>query len=123
MKKSIIPAGLKDTGQTIVLPLPVFDELLESDPGMRLQSPVVPVFKVVKWMDERICCCYARRGDRAGSLDCSQLLEAEGEMYCALNGQSQKSPCVFSESPDSEIWVKINHQIELSKNSGKSNDQ
>jgi len=113
---SNVPQGLIDTGKTITIPLPIFYELLESDPHMALKTPVIPLYTPVRWADERICCHYARSGNVKGSQKCEILRRDDDDRtWCALNGSKEKSPCVFAEPENSEIWGFIRGQIRMAQ--------
>lgn len=100
--------GLVNTGQTITLPAPVFGELLERDPQMTLTTPVIPIYRVVKWADERQWCKYALEDDREGTATCPMLAQDEsGFSWCLANGKEANDPCFFDEPEDSEIYQRV----------------
>ena len=111
-----VPPGLIDTGKTFTIPLPIFNEMLESDKEMALTTPVIPVYAPVRWADERICCHYARSSNVKGSQKCEILRRDDDDRtWCALNGSKEKSPCVFAEPENSEIWSFIRGQIRMAQ--------
>lgn len=64
-----------------------------------------------RWMDERICCRYARQDDQAGAAHCPQLAsEPHCRPWCRLNGRQRQTPCVFDEPPTANIWQRIEEQ-------------
>lgn len=101
-----LPAGLVETGQTITLPLPVYDALLEQDSEMALTSPVIPLLKAIKWADERLWCGAVQRKQPEKRQGCSNLRDG----YCALNGRL-KTPCAFDEPETAEIWQRTHAYI------------
>lgn len=108
-----LPACLVETGQTITLPLPVYDELLEHDSEMALTSPVIPLLKAIKWADERLWCGAVQRKQPEKKQDCSYLRDG----YCALNGQLN-TPCAFDEPETAEIWQRTDAYIIWCKEKG-----
>jgi len=71
-----------------------------------------------RWADERQWCCYAIAGKRpatcpmlANEEDTENTKGAKGQSgFCRLNGcgdPTERTPCVFDEPPDAEIWHKV----------------
>lgn len=118
MTTQTTPIGLVETGQTITLPLPVYDELLEHDSEMSLTSPVIPLLKAVKWADERLWCGAVQTKDAAKKESCPMVRRDDQGCYCAANGSKQRTPCAFDEPETAEIWQRTNAYIAWCKEHG-----
>lgn len=100
--------GMVDTGQEVVIPAPVFDEMLEHDPQMALTTPVIPLLQPIKWADERQWCRYALQNNREDAATCPNLARDEnGFSWCRLMGKDANLPCFFDEPEDSEIYRRV----------------
>lgn len=119
-QRAKIPTGMRDTGQAVTLPEPVFDELLAQDPKMTLVVPIIPLYEPRKWADERLWCAYARHKQASAKATCEMLQEDESGHYCALNSPllPHRTPCAFDEPEEAEIWRQINAYIEKCKKNG-----
>jgi len=73
-----------------------------------------------RWADERQWCHHAIAGERpatcpmfANDEDTENTKGAKGPSgFCQLNGYSdpaERTPCVFDEPPDADIWRKVAH--------------
>ena len=65
-----------------------------------------------RWADERQWCHHAIAGQRP--VPCPMFANDEDTPsgFCQLNGYSdptERTPCVFDEPPDAEIWRKVAH--------------
>lgn len=108
-QNNTLPACLVETDQTITLPLPVYDALLEQDRKMNLTTPVIPLLQPVKWADERMWCRHLREGRETEAKTCRMLIQEPGQpAWCALNGHEAKSPCAFAEPATAPIWQQLN---------------
>ncbi len=84
------------------------------------QIPIVPSseWNNDRWMDNRVCCGYARRDDPTGPQKCRMVGKFEsGKLYCRLG---DGRPCVFDEPESAEIWERIREQQQYDK--GVSNE-
>jgi hypothetical protein len=104
VKNKTLPKGLRDTGQSITLPLPIFDLMLEG--GHLLDVPTIPLYEIAHPLDNRICCPYARRNDAEAAATCEWATDPN-RTGCKLG---DGRPCLFDEPDDSEMWQWVREQ-------------
>lgn len=88
------------------IPLPIYNQLLETDYDLSLQSNVIPLLQNIRWADERLWCGAARRKDKTAQADCPNFKNG----CCTLNG-SAKTLCAFDEPETADIWQRINAYV------------
>jgi hypothetical protein len=65
-----------------------------------------------RWADERQWCHHAIAGERPATCPMFANDEDTPSGFCQLNGYSdptERTPCVFDEPSDAEIWRKVTH--------------
>ena len=78
-----------------------------------------------RWADERQWCRHAIAGERPAACPMFANDEDTPSGFCQLNGYSdpaERTPCVFDEPPDAEIWHKVAHSRQLHEEVGPCDD-